>query len=427
MTFDILVSLVAIFFLLLLSAGFSASETAFIAASRIRIHHSAKAGSKRAKIVNSLRSDMGKLLSFLLLANTLVNIFGASLATFVFTKAFGEVGVAYAPIAMTFLVVIFAEVIPKIYALNYAEVTAKMLAPLIKLFIIIFSPLSNSVDTFARFLLKFLGFHVRDVNGSTATAEELRGIIEMHALTGAKAAQERRMLRSVLDLAEVEVGDVMIHRKNVMMIDISQKPSKIVKIVLNSPYTRIPLYQENKDNIVGILHTKAFFRAIAAHPVDVDSMDILSTASKPWFVPETTNLLDQLQAFRARKELSALVVDEYGAFLGVVTLEDILEEIVGEITDEVDVELPGVTRTQDGAYIVEGTTTIRDLNRQFEWELPDEEAATIAGLILHESRQIPHTGQIFSFYGLEIKILRRIRNQITLVRITQKKTSVTHK
>lgn len=226
------------------------------------------------------------------------------------------------------------------------------------------------------------------------------------------------MLRSILDLADVEVGEIMVHRKTVVMIEAGQPAAAMVDKVLASPFTRVPLWREQPENIVGVLHSKALLKALRAAGGNLDGLDILALAAKPWFIPESTSLLNQLQAFRKRHEHFALVVDEYGSLMGIVTLEDILEEIVGEIVDEHDVVVAGVRPQGDGSYVVEGSVTIRDLNRQFEWDLPDEEAATVAGLILHESRRIPEVGQAFMFHGFRFEILRRLRHQITSIRMT---------
>jgi Mg2+/Co2+ transporter CorB len=214
------------------------------------------------------------------------------------------------------------------------------------------------------------------------------------------------------------VEEIMVHRKDVVAIDVDLPPAKIVEAVLASPFTRIPLWQEDPDNIVAVLHVKALLRAVQAAGTDLDKLDVKAIASAPWFIPETTDLLSQLQAFRRRHEHFALVVDEYGEMLGIVTLEDILEEIVGDISDEHDVDIEGVQLQRDGSMIVDGKVTLRDLNRRFEWRLPDEEASTIAGLILHEARCIPDAGQVFTFHGFKFEILGRKRNQITSVRIS---------
>ncbi|HSV28249.1 MAG TPA: transporter associated domain-containing protein, partial [Candidatus Omnitrophota bacterium] len=251
---------------------------------------------------------------------------------------------------------------------------------------------------------------------------ELRGAIEVHATTE-EIKEERRMLRSILDLNDVEVADVMTHRRTVVTLDAATPAGELVDQILKSPFTRLPVWCDNADNIVGVVHAKDVLRAVRALGGEVEKLDIRELASPPWFIPDSTTLLEQLTAFRTRREHFALVVDEYGALQGVVTLEDILEEIVGDIADEHDVAVAGVRPQADGSYVVDGSVTIRDLNREFEWRLPDEEAATIAGLVLHESRQIPTVGQTFRFYGFRFEILRRHRNQITSIRIRPEQVS----
>ena len=226
------------------------------------------------------------------------------------------------------------------------------------------------------------------------------------------------MLRSILDLDDVEVGEVMTHRREVTVIDADLRPKEIVDLVLSSPFTRIPIYRNEPDNIIGVVHAKALLRELSVQGTEIDSLDITAVAAKPWFIPDTTSLLDQLQAFRDRREHFAVVVDEYGALQGIVTLEDILEEIVGDIDDEHDISVRGVRPQADGSYIVEGTVTLRELHRNLGWDLPDSDATTIAGLVLYESRRIPEPGQVFSFFGFRFEIVRRLRNQITVLRVT---------
>jgi Mg2+/Co2+ transporter CorB len=226
------------------------------------------------------------------------------------------------------------------------------------------------------------------------------------------------MLRSILDLSNVEVSEIMTHRRNVVAIDANLSAAEIVDQVLEAPFTRLPLWEGDTDNIIGVVHVRDVLLAVRKAGGAVDQVDVRAIAKPPWFIPDTTTLHDQLKAFRARRGHFAVVVDEYGVLQGVVTLEDILEEIVGEIDDEHDRPVGGVTVEPDGSFIVEGTATIRDLNRQFEWDLPDEEASTIAGLVLHEAQRIPQVGQVFTFYGFRFEILRRQRHQITSIRIT---------
>jgi Mg2+/Co2+ transporter CorB len=227
----------------------------------------------------------------------------------------------------------------------------------------------------------------------------------------------------VLDLADYEVGDIMTHRKAMAMIDAGEPAPTIVEKALASPFTRIPLWREKPDNIVGILNTKSLLRGFLAHTGDPASFDPAAFATPPWFVPDTTKLIDQLRVFRDRREHMAMVVDEYGTLMGLITLEDVVEEIVGDIFDEHETALPGVRREPDGSYVVRGTVTVRELNRQFNWRLPEEEAATIAGLVIREARIIPEPGQRFTFHDFGFEILRRQRNQLTSLRVTPPATA----
>ncbi|MBI1779331.1 MAG: HlyC/CorC family transporter [Proteobacteria bacterium] len=426
MTFDwlgshMIVVVVAIIVLILISAFFSLAETALTAASRPRQHQLAREGNRRAAVVNELRAQSERLIGTVLLGNNLVNILASALATGVLIAAFGEAGVAYATAVMTVLILVFAEVLPKTLALNAPDRLALALAPMIRPVVRLLAPATRAVQLIVRGALRLFGIRISAELGSAESEEELRGAIELHKGPGGEVKEERAMLRSILDLDDVEVGQIMNHRKNVTMIDSGEPPAAIAEQVLASPYTRIPLYRGQPDNVVGVLHAKALLKALQAVGGDVSRLDIPSIAAPPWFIPETTTLLDQLRAFRARHEHFAVVVDEYGSLMGIVTLEDILEEIVGDITDEHDIAVAGVRPQPDGSYIVDGSVTIRDLNREFEWSLPDEAASTVAGLVLHESRRIPDVGQEFTFHGFRFAVLRRQRNQITLLRIAPPK------
>lgn len=407
----------AVLVLIGMSAFFSGSETALTAASRARMHSLENDGNKRAKAVNQLRMQKTKLIGALLLGNNLVNILASAIATAVFIRVVGEGGVFYATILMTLLVLIFAEVLPKTYALHFADKMAMAIAPFVKVIVLVFGPVTEVVSRIVAGVLRLFGVDAE--NGiSDDTEEELRGAIDLHRGTTSEHDEQRAMLRSILDLANVDVGDIMTHRRNVIMVDTQNPISQVVQDVLESPFTRMPLCKDGPDNIVGVLHAKNLLRALQANKGDVDKLSIEEIAMAPWFIPDTTSLYDQLQAFRQRRAHFACVVDEYGSFMGIVTLEDILEEIVGEIDDEVDTEtMEGVRAQADGGYLVDGTVTIRDLNRAFEWRLPDEDYATLAGLILHETKMIPDVGQAFSFYGFRFYIVRKHRHQITQIRL----------
>ncbi len=417
MDFDLLYAIGAIFLLLLLSAFFSGSETALTAASKVRLLSREKDGDKRAALVNRIRDQKDRMIGALLLGNNLVNILASAVATSVLMKLFGEAGVVVATLVMTLLVLIFAEVLPKTYAFHYAERMAMRIAPVIRVVIIVFAPVTEAVTWVVRKVLKLFGVDISNV-GVGSHIELLRGAIEMHEGPEQETKDQRAMLRSILDLADVDIEEIMIHRKNVAMIDADMPIDKIVEEVLSSPYTRMPLWKDNPDNIVGVIHAKQLLRELMHASGDISNLDLTRVSMEPWFIPETTNLYDQLQAFRKRKEHFALIVDEYGAFMGVVTLEDILEEIVGEIDDEHDEAMLGVKRLSNGSFIVEGEVTIRDVNREFNWGLPDEDYATLAGLILYESQMVPEIGQSFRFYDFQMDVVRKVRNQITLIKVT---------
>ncbi len=417
---DILIPVGVIALLLALSALFSLAETGLTAASRLRIHQLAKEGSRRAKIARSLIQHKERLIGTLLLAYNLVNILASALATELLIRFFGERGVVYATGIMTVLIVILAEVLPKTYAINNADRTALLVAPAVRALVFVLSPVTHAVQVFVKATLGLFGVDTIADIGVTAP-EELRGAIDLHAGPGEQIRHERAMLRSILDLDQVEVGEIMIHRKDVFMIEADQPVASLIDQVLGSPFTRIPLWSGEPDNIVGVLHAKTVIKAVYENAGNVESIDVRALAAKSWFIPESTSLIDQLQAFRRRREHFALVVDEYGSIMGVVTLEDILEEIVGDIADEYDQTISGVWPQPDGSVIASGTTTIRDLNRRFDWPLPDEEASTVAGLVLHEARRIPEVGHVFNFHGFRFDILRRRRNQITSIRIAPPK------
>ncbi|MFQ5775991.1 MAG: HlyC/CorC family transporter [Kiloniellaceae bacterium] len=414
---EILISIGAILALLVLSAFFSGSETSLTAFSLPRMHTLEQQGDQRAALVNRLWRQKERLIGAILLGNNLVNIMASALATGMLIGLFGDAGVAYATVAMTLLVLIFAEVLPKTYAIHHADRLALAVAPVMRAVVFVLFPITHAVHVIVRATLKLFGIEMSATLNPERSEEELRGAIDLHAGEGEEVRHERAMLRSILDLADVEVSEIITHRKNVVSIDADLPATRIVEEVLQSPHTRLPLWKGEPDNIVGVLHAKALLRAVQAQP-NLAELDVPAIASPPWFIPESTDLLSQLQAFRARHEHFAIVVDEYGEVLGIVTLEDILEEIVGEIADEHDVEIGGVRPQKDGSVVVDGGVTIRDLNRQFEWRLPDEEAATIAGLVLHEARRIPQVGQTFVFHGFRFEILARQRNQITSIKIT---------
>jgi len=390
-------------------------------ASKSRLHNWEKEGSKRAGLVNKIRSRKDRMIGALLLGNNLVNILASALATSLLIKMFGEAGVVYATLIMTVLVLIFAEVLPKTYALTHADKMSVFIAPVIRVVVWLFFPVSEAVNYVVRLTLKLFGADMSKMQDGSHM-EVLRGVIDLHEGADQETHQQRAMLRSILDLFEVDVEKIMTHRKNILMLDAENPIEQIIEEALDSPYTRMPVYRESTDNIVGVLHAKALMRELKMREREgqaLDSIDIEELATDPWFVPESTTLHDQLQAFKSRREHFAVVVDEYGSFMGIVTLEDILEEIVGEIDDEHDETVIGVRKQADGSYLVDGDVTIRDLNREFDWELPDDEDySTVAGLIIHEAQAVPDVGQSFSFYDFRFDVVKRQRHQLSLIRVT---------
>ena len=419
MTGDLLGLIGIILLLILASAFFSSAETALTAASDARMRQLAGKGNRRAKLVERLRDDREGLIGSILIGNNAVNVIASALATSVFISVLDDSGVLWATVTMTVVLVVFAEVVPKTYALNNSDKYALVIAPPVRAVVIILSPLSIALRMLANGLIGSR----RDQEADRE--EELRGMIELHGADGdADDRETQAMLSSVLDLNEISVEQIMTHRAGVKMVDADSDLESLLRDVLASPHTRHPVYSGNPDNIVGVLHVKDLLRAVGEQPkgkeeaLPRDGRGLLQDiASEPYFVPETTLLFDQLQAFRTRREHFAVVVDEYGDLQGIVTLEDILEEIVGDIDDEHDVDLAGLTAQADGSWIVDGAVTIRDLNRALGWQLPDEDASTIAGLVLYESRTIPRPGQEFRFHDIRFRILKRDGNKLTSLRL----------
>jgi Mg2+/Co2+ transporter CorB len=422
---DFWIMLSAVGGLLVFSAYFSAAETALTGASRPRMHQLAQDGDRRAAIVKHLQEHREKTIGALLLGNNLANVCSSALATAVLIAAFGAEGLAYATVVMTVLVLVFAEVMPKTYALNHADKLALALARPTRLVVVVLTPAVVTVRAIVRTTLKALGAKLPDDHRLGTTEEELRGVIDLHAGPEPDIRRERAMLMGVLDLDEVTVEKVMTHRKNLFTADADEPAKELLDKILASGHAYVPLTRDASDNILGVIDVAALVRAVIARGDPAEALDVAGMAQKPWYIPDSTTLFDQLQAFRQRGPGLALVVDEYGALMGGVTMQDILSEIVGDIDKKPAPEaaaagspLPGVTPEPGGAFAVEGTVSIRDLNREFDWALPDQDAATIAGLVLHEARMIPSVGQVFEFHRFRFEILRRQRNQVTSLRLT---------
>ena len=411
-------SFLAIILLIALSAFFNGAETSLTAASRARMHALEEDGNQKAKVVNKILSTPEKMIGTVLLGNTLVDVLAAALASNLAVQLYGEVGVAYATAAITLLIVIFAAVLPKTYALAYSDRVALLLAPVMRGIIWLLTPATKAIEFVVRQLLKLTPGKADDEANILAAHEEIRGTIDLQAKEGAVTKEAADMLGGVLDLRDLQVADVMVHRTKMDTINSDDPPAKIIDEILKNQNSRVPIWKDEPENIVGVLHTKDLLTALGRAGWDPSKIDVMSFASEPWFVPDTTSVKEQLNQFLKKKAQMALVVDEYGEVQGLITLEDILEEIVGQIADEHDTQETHVRPQADGTVNVDGTVAIRDLNRQMDWDLPDEEATTIAGLVIHEARSIPDVGQTFTFYGFRFGVLLKDRNRITSLRIT---------
>jgi len=409
--------MVSILAMILSSAFFSGSETALTAASKARMHSLSNNGEVRATIVTSLIERRDRLIGALLIGNTIVNILASSLATSLFLGLFGDSGVAIATIAMTVLLVVFSEVLPKSWAIAAPDRFALFVAPAVRVFVAVVGPVSSLVNIIVRYILGLFGVKLSAEVSMLSAHEELRGAVDLLHKEGSVIKADRDRLGGVLDLGDLEVSDIMIHRMAMRALNADDPPEVVIKMVLDSPYTRMPLWKGSTDNIIGVVHAKDLLRALAEPNMEPADLDISKIAQKPWFVPDSTNLKDQLNAFLRRRGHFAIVVDEYGEVQGLITLEDILEEIVGDISDEHDIDIQGVRQEADGSVVVDGSVPIRDLNRALDWSLPDEEATTIAGLVIHESKTIPEERQAFTFYGKRFTVMKRERNRITKLRI----------
>ncbi len=415
----------AIVFLLMISAFFSGSETALTATSRARMHKLESDGDRRAARVNELLRDREKLIGAILIGNNVINTLATTLASAAFLKIFDATGAAIviATVTMAILLIIFGEVAPKTAAIARPDSIAMMVAPIMRWIVVFFSPITAVLRFVIRGGLSLIGLNVAKDEGLFSAADELRGAVDLHHEEGGLEKGVRDIFRGALDLDEIRVDEIMIHRKSIEMLDFDEKPATLVAQALKSGHTRLPLYRETTENIVGILHAKDLLRVLWEADGDASKIIIADLARTPYFAPDTTTLAEQLDNFKRKQEHFALVVDEYGSIMGLVTLEDIIEEIVGEIEDEHDSPVQGVRPQADGSINVDGHVTIRDLNRAMDWTLPDEEAVTIAGLVIHEAQSIPDVGQTFSFHGYRFRILRRRRNQITAIKATPIETA----
>jgi Mg2+/Co2+ transporter CorB len=412
------IPLITIVICLVMAAFFSSSETAITAVSRARIYHLILEGDKRAQTVGKLRKQKERLISGLMIGNNIVNILAAALATDLAIRYWGDHGVLYATVIMTVVVVVFAEVLPKMLAIQNSERAALALAPAVSVVLKLINPLNAMLQFVIRNLLKLFGIDITKTNSLSSASDVIRGTIELHHHEGQVVKHDRDMMGSILDMQNLEVGEVMVHRLAMETVDVDQPIEAILTQVMNSLHSRIPCWQGEPDNIVGVLHVKTLVKRLREAETPMDKTALHTLLSKPWFIPETTSVSSQLHAFRIAHQHLAIVVDEYGALQGLVTLEDIIEEIVGRIQGEQGTRKSHeIAVLEKGTYVVRGSMTIRDVNRELGWELPDSEASTIAGLLIHEARLIPDISQQFEFHNVRFTVLDRQSNQITRLKM----------
>jgi CBS domain containing-hemolysin-like protein len=416
--------------LLAANAFFVAAEFAIVKVRGIRIEALAEQGNRVALMTLRVLREIEAYLSACQLGITMASLglgwVGEPAVSALLDPLFRALGVGPPALhTVSFLLgflifsslhIVIGEQVPKTFAIRKPEPLALWIAYPLHAFFLVTYPLTWLLNHASRAVLA--AFNVAEVSHHEVfSSEELRDLIDLSRRHGLVGKQERDMLGGILDLAGVEVSEVMTHRKDMVSIDADASPEQIFDQVVQSPYTRLPVWRGDPDSVIGVLHAKDLLGRVRGDPAKLAGIDVAALATPPWFIPDTTVLLHQLLAFRQRRSHLAFVVDEYGALMGLVTLEDILEEIVGEITDEKDVEPVGIEPQPDGSVLVSGWVTVRDLNRQFGWKLPHDDAATVAGLVIYEARMIPEVGQSFAFHDFRFEVLRRQRNQIMLLRI----------
>ena len=421
---DPLSSIIIIFFLLIISGLLSGSETSITSVSKSKIHKLSNRGDVRAKKVLKLIEKKNDLVSSILIGNNIINILASVLATALLIKYYGDKGILYSTVVMSALIVIFSEVFPKNYALLRPDrFVLTMSGPLT-----IFSKLLLPFILFLRFI-NFIIFKLMRVDTankvtSKTAREDIRNIINMHEDEGRLLKDESDMLNAILDLKEITVEKIMTHRKNIYSINIEETDTFFTKIAKSS-FSRIPVWKDNPNNILGLVHAKNVLSNLDENGA-LDINKIKENLIKPWFIPETTKAKDQLNEFIKRKEKLAFIVDEYGELMGLISMEDIIEEIVGNIFDEKDFSTIGIRRLENNIFRIRGDVNIRDINRELDIAIPEGSSSTIAGYIIDQTESFPDVGQIFAYDGIIYEIINKNKNQITQIKLTLPKKITNH-
>jgi Mg2+/Co2+ transporter CorB len=413
---NIILSISIVIFLLILSGLLSGSETSITSVSKSKIHKLAIRGDKRAKALMKIINKKNDLISSLLIGNNFVNILASALATAILIKFYGDRGILYSTILMSLLIVIFAEVLPKNYALIRPDRFALGMTKYLSVFLKVIFPIMLFIKFINWFFFKIMKIDTDNKSTSKTAREDIRNIIDMHEDEGRLLKDEGDMLNAILDLKEITVEKIMTHRKNIYSIDLNNVQTFFYKIAQSS-FSRIPVWEKNPNNILGSIHAKNVLSNLN-NDGQLDIAKIKENLIKPWFIPETTKAKDQLSEFIARKEKLAFVVDEYGELMGLISMEDIIEEIVGNIFDEKDFSTIGIRKVSKNSYRIRGDVNIRDINRELDTEIPDIISSTIAGYIIDKTESFPDVGQIFSFDGIMYEIINKNKNQITQINVT---------
>ena len=406
----VLISSLIIAGLLLLSACLSGIETAMVASVPGRMQKLKAEGSNKANIVLKLLKMKDKVISTILVMNTISNTICTTVAAGLFISLYGEeFGTLIASTVMSVFIIVFCEVIPKAIAVVHAEKIALHVSSYVNILMWILYPVNFGLNLIVR-VFCFI-FRI-NLNPHISVTDELRGVIEHHHQEGNVFKNDRDMLGAVLDLGSITIEEIMVHRSNIKMINANLPVKDIVSAALASPHTRIPMWQDNRENIVGILHIRDLLKALHSHNFNYSKLRAADFMSEPWFIPNHALVSQQLNEFRTRRSHFAIVVDEYGDLQGIVTLEDVIEEIVGQIDDEHDSQVQRVIKKSNSRFVIDGSISIRDLNREMNWTLPDEEASTLAGLIINKVKRLPEQGENFVIHNLKMTIAVRKRNQL---------------
>ena len=404
----------AIVGMLCISSIISATETAITASSPGLIQKLKAEGNKRADLLLGILKIKEKVISTLLIGNNLANIICTTIATSLFIEFLGDdVGTLVSSIVMSLVIIIFSEVIPKAIAVAKPENIAIAITPIVIILLKILQP----INIILAYFVKVFCFVFRiNLQHKISAEDEVRGVIEHHMYEGNVVKDDRDMLGGILDIRNMVVSDIMIHRSNIVAIDINTNPKEIISSVLASPHSRIPFWENNQDNIIGILHIKDLI-SMMYDKKEKNKIDIRKLLNSPYFIPDNALVINQLKTFREGQTHLACVVDEYGALQGILTLEDILEEIVGQIHDEHDSSENKVVKKSDTEYMIDGTMSVRDLNRELNWTIPETDSTTIAGFIIDKMQKIPDRGEYLIENNLKMIVRKKFENRIKTIQV----------